>query len=340
MAAGILLLNLGTPDSPQTGAVRRYLREFLMDGRVIDLPLMVRAILVNGIIAPFRASRSAKAYRKVWTEQGSPLLVHSQQCQQKLQSHYGSKVKVVLGMRYGKPSIVSAVKQLAGCDHIIVLPLFPQYSSAATGSAMQRAMEELQKGWNIADITVINQFYDDVGFIGAYAKLIQQHKQADDFLLTSYHGLPERHLDKSDCRARCDRHAPCPVVGEKNAFCYRAQCYATSRALAQALQLNDDQYAVSFQSRLGKIPWIEPYTDEFIKTLRDKDIKNLCVVCPAFTADCLETIEEIGIELKEGWHALGGERFTLIPCLNADAQWVAALATMIDKRMAAYASTS
>lgn len=337
MTTGIFLVNLGTPDAAQTGAVRRYLREFLMDERVIDLPLVARMILVNGIIALFRARRSAKAYARVWTNKGSPLLVYSQQLRDKLANGLGEHYKVVLGMRYGNPSIANAAQQLNDCDKIIVIPLFPQYSSAATGSAMQRVMQVLQKGWNIADIIFINQFYNHPQFIDAYAQIISQYKKDDDFLLTSYHGLPERHVKKSGCHPQCDLKNVCPPMGRDNQFCYRAQCYATTRALAKFLELDQSQYAVSFQSRLGKIPWIQPYTDEFVKQLREQGIKNLCVVCPAFTADCLETIEEIGMELRGQWQELGGERFTLVPCLNASEVWVHALQVMIHEREAGYA---
>ena len=322
MTIGVLLINLGTPVAPTTPAVRCYLREFLMDERVIDLPALVRTILVRGIIIPFRARKSAHAYQSIWTDEGSPLLVNSERLKHKLADRLGHHYCVALGMRYGYPDIDLAVTQLAHCDKLIVIPLFPQYSSAATGSAVQKTMKTLSCHWNIPDITMINQFYNHAGFIQAYADVIARHRQPDDFLLMSYHGLPERHIEKSQCRAKCDRQSACPVMSQDNNFCYRAQCYETSRLLASALQLSADQYAVSFQSRLGKTPWIKPYTDLVLPELFQKGIRHLSVVCPAFVADCLETLEEVGIRLREQWQALGGQRFTLIPCLNDEDSWV------------------
>lgn len=331
MTTGILLINLGTPDAPTTPAVRRYLCEFLMDERVVDLPRIARTILVKGIIIPFRARNSAHAYQAIWTDQGSPLLLHSEALKAKLADRLSEQYCVALGMRYGAPAIELAVTQLAHCEKIIVIPLFPQYSSAATGSAMQRVMDVLSRYWNVPDITMINQFYNHAGFIHAYADIILTHKKPDDFLLMSYHGLPERHIQKSHCLAECHMQAACPRISEKNNFCYRAQCYETSRLLAQTLQLSADQYAVSFQSRLGKIPWIKPYTDLLLPELFQKGILNLSVVCPSFVADCSETLEEIGIRLRAQWQALGGQRFTLIPCLNDEGNWVNTLVVMIQQ---------
>lgn len=329
MTTGVLLINLGTPDAPAKKAVRSYLRQFLMDPRVIDLPKLVRAILVYGLIIPFRTKSSTHAYQSIWTAEGSPLLVYGEQLQARLAETLGEDFQVVLGMRYGNPSIPAAVARLKACKKIIVLPLFPQYASAANGSAIQCALEALKQSWNLPDIHVISQFYQDPGFIAAFSAQIAAHKQPDDFLLMSYHGLPERHLDKSQCQAACDRVSACPAVSKNNAFCYRAQCYATARLLADALQLSDKQYTVAFQSRLGKVPWIKPYTDEILSDLLTQGHKNLSVVCPAFVADCLETLEEIGMRLKAQWQSLGGERLTLVPCLNAEGAWVSALKTMV-----------
>lgn len=329
MKTGVLLINLGTPDQPTTAAVRRYLREFLMDGRVIDLPWLARAVLVNAIIVPFRASKSARAYRTIWTDQGSPLLVNSKGLQNKLAHRLGEGYAVVLAMRYGSPNIALAMSQLQDCTKIIVIPVFPQYASAANGSAIQACLNLISRQWNVPSIQLIHQFYNNPGFIKAYAEVIARHRQSDDFLLMSYHGLPERHIHKSHCKAACDLQSACPVVSDNNAFCYRAHCYETSRLLANALHLSHDQYAVSFQSRLGKTPWIKPYTDELLQKLIDKGVRHLSVVCPAFVSDCLETLEEVGIRLREQWLSLGGERFTLIPCLNDEAQWVDALAGMV-----------
>jgi protoporphyrin/coproporphyrin ferrochelatase len=332
MKTGVLLMNLGTPDAADVSSVRRYLREFLLDPRVIDLPPIVRQLLVYGAILPFRPFASAKAYKEIWQEDGSPLMIHAKALQDKLATVLGEAYQVALAMRYGNPSVDKALAELSHCDHVIMIPLFPQYSSAATGSAMEHFLKAIGRGWNIPKISVIDSFYNDPGYIKAYVDLLRPYVAGDDtFLLFSYHGLPERHLDKSACTVSCDRRESCPAMQRDNHFCYRAQCYETTRLLAQELALPKERYMSSFQSRLGKIPWIKPYTDEVFTQLRDKGITNLAVACPAFVADCLETLEEIGMQGKEQWLSLGGESFRLLPCLNANDQWVAALADMVQQ---------
>ena len=329
---GLLLLNLGTPDSTSLWDICRYLREFLMDPRVIDLPWIARAMIVYGIILPFRPRNTREAYQQIWTSEGSPLLTHSRMLRDKVAQALQTKYDVALGMRYGNPSIDKAAEQLAHCESITVLPLFPQYSSAATGSAIEKALKVLGKRASIPKVRVIDDFYDHPGFIQPSARLIQEQiTHPDTFLVLSYHGIPERHIDKTGCHVGCDKKAICPVVSEKNAKCYRAQCYASTRAIAQALSLEDGKYMTTFQSRLGKTPWIQPYTDIELDKLYEKGIRHLAVACPSFTADCLETLEEIGIRAKEQWLSLGGESFTLIPCVNSEADWVTGIAELISQ---------
>jgi protoporphyrin/coproporphyrin ferrochelatase len=328
---GVLLVNIGTPDDPSVRSVRRYLREFLSDPRMLDMPGFLRFMLLNGIILPFRARQSAKLYQAIWTKAGSPLQVYSNALSDKLTKALGPDYVVVQGMRYGDPGIKTALKKLDGVSKLIVLPLFPQYSSAATGSVIEAVLNEIKSGWNFPEIRVVNQFYDHPGFIAAYAGLIKTHHQAD-FTLFSYHGLPERHVEKSGCSQGCDKRKACPAISDANAFCYRAQCFETTRLLAKALNLKSSAYQTAFQSRLGRIPWIKPYTEDVLPNLIKQGVKQINVVCPAFTVDCLETLEEIGIRAKTRWRELGGESLTLIPCLNDDPNWVVAIRDMIIKQ--------
>jgi ferrochelatase len=329
---GILLVNLGTPEATDTPSVRRYLREFLSDPRVIDLPFLLRWLLLNGVILPFRPRRSSEAYQKIWTEQGSPLLVNSQALARDLAAKLGDAYQVALGMRYGHPSIPFAIEQLKDCHQIQVLPLFPQYSSAATGSAIEKVLMTIAKQENIPSISVIHDFYDHPAFISVYADLIRRAlgDKKPDVLLFSYHGLPERHVKKV-CRATCDMQHACPDISLSNASCYRAQCYKTSRLLAEALALSENDYHVAFQSRLGRTPWIQPYADHMLATLAKSGVKHIAIACPSFVADCLETLEEMGLRATEEWLALGGEQLTLIPCLNAEENWVEAVAGILAK---------
>lgn len=327
----ILLVNLGTPDDTKPSSIRRYLRQFLNDPRVIALPWFVRWPLVNLLIIPFRYRKTRYAYEQIWTANGSPLLFISEQLRDELSARLGEGYQVELGMRYGNPSIANAIRKFSSCDELYVLPLFPQYSSAATGSAVQEVLRVIQTEWNIPAIHVIRDFYDHPGFIDAFAAKISEasSNQVFDKILFSYHGLPEYHLTRSACQSSCDRNQACPVMSDKNAFCYRAQCFATTRALAKKLNLQDDQYAVSFQSRLGKTPWIRPYTDEILPTLIQQGVRSLAVVCPSFVADCLETLEEINMRARDQWLSLGGTSFVMIPCVNHSTEWVNALAQMI-----------
>lgn len=328
MRSGLLLINLGTPNSADTAAVRSYLRQFLIEKRVIDLPAVLRFLLVYGLILPFRSRKSALAYQKIWTKEGSPLLVESLHLVQELQAELGDNYKVALGMRYGNPSIADALKTLAQCNSITVLPLYPQYSSAATGSSIEQLMRALLPKAVIPSLRIISDFYQHPAYINAQAQLIQQHLMADDYLIFSYHGIPERQILASGCDSVCN--GVCPMVKEQNPFCYKAQCHQTSTLLAQELKKDKLQYSTAFQSRLGKTPWIKPYTDELLVELAGKGIKNIAVACPSFVTDCLETLEEIGIRAQQQWKNLGGERFTLVPSMNADLSWVKALVQIVE----------
>ena len=328
---GVLLINLGTPDTPDPKSVYRYLTEFLNDTRVIDLPAPLRWILTNLIIIPFRYKKTAKAYQKIWTESGSPLLDNSNKLSQALAAQLGNEYKVALGMRYGKPNIKSALEKLKSCEEIIIIPLFPQYSSAATGSAIDKTLNLIAKQWNIPAISTIRDFYNHPGFITAYSDIIKINLKPDYHLLLSYHGLPERHITKSDCQAQCDHQDKCPAITANNSYCYRAQCYQTSELIAKQLSLTPEQYTVAFQSRLGRTPWIKPYTDLILPELRKKGIKNLAIVCPSFVADCLETLEEVNIRTRAQWMSLGGNEFIFIPCLNDSPIWIKQLAAAIKK---------
>ena len=326
-----LLVNLGTPHDPSVGSVRRYLREFLMDSRVIDLPTWLRCLLVYGAILPFRPFKSAKAYQKIWTSQGSPLAWHTKALTKAVGNALGDDYCVVSAMRYGKPSITKAVATLANCQQVVVLPLFPQYSSAATGSAIAAVLAAYEKKGCIPKLTIINQFYDDAGFIQAHADQLAPYLKEDKaFLLFSYHGLPQRHIDKGNCQAHCDRQSACPAIAQHNQTCYRAQCYQTSRRIAQQLKIDENRYTTSFQSRLGRLPWITPYTDDKLLALANQGVQHLVIACPSFVADCLETLEEIGMAARDRWQALGGKSFTLVPCLNTQPAWVNAILKIID----------
>ena len=324
MKTGVLLINLGTPDSPTTKDVRIYLREFLSDPYVIDIHPLARSLLLNLIILPTRPKKSALAYQNIWTAQGSPLLINSEILASNAQQLLLDDYQVALGMRYGQPSIKQAIEQLKTCQRLIILPLFPQYSLAATETALVRAQTLAAETWSSENIKIIKDFYRFPSFITAQAGLIYKYlgtRQIEQIIF-SYHGLPERQVKKI-CRAtHCNMSAACPEISIDNQNCYRAQCFATSRALAEQLNLKRTQYITTFQSRLGRTPWIKPYTDRALEKLAKQGVKNIAIACPSFVVDCLETLEEIGIRAREQWHELGGENLYLIPCLNTNAVWL------------------
>lgn len=331
---GLLLINLGTPDSTAVRDVRRYLREFLSDPRVIDIPALPRWLILNLFILPRRPRQSAEAYAKIWSPQGSPLLVYSQELAAKVQARLGNTVQVELAMRYGNPSLTSALDRLqqAGVDRIVAMPLYPQYSSAATGSSVEALFRAAGERWDTPFIHIVPPFFDHHAFIEAFAQAVRPTIEAADpqRVIFSYHGLPERHCRKSDssgshCLAKADC---CERLERVNRNCYRAQCVATTRSLGDALGIPPEQRVLCFQSRLGKDPWIRPYTDQLLNELPAQGVQRAVVLTPAFVADCLETLEEIGMRGAEAWSAAGGNSLTLAPCPNSSDAWADAVITI------------
>jgi len=332
---GLLLLQLGTPDDPSPAAVRRYLREFLSDPMVLDINPIGRWALLNLIILPTRPAKSAAAYQKIWTDEGSPLRIHGEALVDALSTRLGDDYEVAIGMRYGSGSIAEALDKLdsAGVDEIVVLPLYPQYAMSSTGTALAKLYEVAAERSIVPPLQVIPDFYAHPGYLDTVGDMMkaQQANFNPDHVLFSYHGLPERHVIKSD---RSGQHCLatdncCDSIIPANRSCYRAQCYATTRGLVERLQLQPESYSQGFQSRLGRTPWIKPYTDEVIPTLLERGVKRLMVACPSFVADCLETLEEIGLEAKHDFIEAGGEDFALVPCLNSDPAWADVVADMI-----------
>lgn len=332
---GVLLINLGSPDGPDTASVRRYLREFLTDARVIDTPVIPRYLLVYGIISIFRSPKSAHAYQKIWTPKGSPLVQAGYDLARRVGDILGPDYHVRSAMRYGKPSIETEMKALldSGVEKIHAFPLYPQYASASTASSVDEVMRVLQKEVAWPELKVIGDFYDHPGFIKSFAAVAKKHLESfdADHILYSYHGLPEHQMRSADrsgqhCLATQDC---CFQISAVNRLCYRAQCFATTRALQEAMGRNGEDSSLSFQSRLGRATWIQPYTDEELPILIKRGVKRLAVMCPAFVADCLETLEEIEIRAAEDWKALGGEALTLIPSLNSEEIWCLTVADMV-----------
>ncbi len=333
---GVLLINLGTPDEPKVGAVRRYLFEFLNDPRVIDLPWLLRKFLVNLIIVPFRAGGSTKIYKQLWTEKGSPLLIYGEEVREKLQNQLGENYGVHLAMRYQNPSMekVMGEMRLLNYKKIIIIPMFPHYASASSGSAMEKAMRILSKWWVIPEISMISQFWDHPAFINAFVERAKQYKLGDyDHFLFSYHGLPERHVDKvHDEGVSCADHNCENEITEDNKFCYKATCFATTRLLVEQLNIPREKYTVAFQSRLDN-KWLEPFSDKVVEERAKLGDKNILAFSPAFVADCLETTVEIGIEYQEIFEEHGGEKVQLVESLNAHPIWIDGLEQMVRERV-------
>ena len=333
---GVLLIQLGTPDSPSVPHVRKYLREFLNDARVIDIPWIARKLLVNLIIVPFRAPKSAKVYQKLWTEKGSPLLFYSESLAQKLQKILGDSYEVELAMRYQSPSMDEVLERMRQKNYnkLLILPLFPHYASATSGSAADKAMKIIKKWWVIPEVKMITQFWDDEGYLNAFTERGRQYKIAEyDHVIFSYHGLPVRQVDKVYVDGKpCDDHNCENEITEENKYCYKAQCYATTRALAERLNIPTEKYTVSFQSRLDK-NWLTPFTDKVVIEQAEKGTKKLLVFSPAFVADCLETVIEIGDEYQLLFKEHGGEKVQLVESLNDNDTWVAAVKDLIVKNL-------
>ena len=332
---GILLVNLGTPDSTSVPDVRKYLREFLSDKRVIDIPAVPRWMLVNLIIAPFRAPKSAAEYRKLFTERGSPLKYYTDDITKLLQKSLGEDYVVEFAMRYQSPSIESGLETLRKkkVRKIHVLPLFPQYASATTGSVIDKVME-ITKEWQvIPEIVFTSQFLEEELFIDTFVKKgsewIDQHDY--DHYVFSYHGLPERQIKKASVNNYCKLGNCCQSFNDNNRFCYRAQCFHTTRLIAEKLKISPENYTVCFQSRLGNDPWVKPYTEEVLKQLAQEGKKKVLAFSPAFVSDCLETTIEVGETYHEQFIELGGERWDLVESLNDDPMWVECLAGIVRK---------
>lgn len=328
----VLLLNLGTPDSPQRSDVRSYLTQFLNDPRVIDIPWLLRKVLVNLIIVPFRSGNSSKLYKAIWKEDGSPLLTHSQKLADKLQTSLGSGYKVELAMRYKNPSMESVLERMRqeGYHKIVVFPLYPQYASSSTGTALQLFMEIVSKWWVIPEIKIISQYYDNQNYINCIVNRAKQYNFNDyDHVIFSYHGLPERQVDKvyNDGYLCKDHHCETELT-EANYYCYKAACYQTTKDVVEKLKLPSDKYTISFQSRLDD-KWLKPYSDKVVEELAKKGAKNILVFSPAFTADCLETLYEIGVEYQEIFHSHGGNKVQLVESLNSGDDWVETIKQLV-----------
>jgi ferrochelatase len=328
---GVLLINLGTPDSPSVGHVRSYLSQFLNDPRVIDIPWLLRKMLVNLIIVPFRAPKSAKIYQKLWTENGSPLLYYSERAKDLLQQQLGETYEVHLAMRYKNPSIahVLEVMRKKNYERIIVVTMFPQYASASTGSALEEVMRIVSKWWVIPELKFVSQYFDHPAYIEAFAERGRKYNINEyDHVLFSYHGLPERQVDKVYDDGLCSDHNCEHEMTEENRYCYKATCYATTRLLAAALNIPQEKYTVCFQSRLDQ-KWLKPFSDEVVRQCGDKGMKKILVFSPAFTADCLETIIEIGDEYQEIFTEHGGEKVQLVESLNDHPLWIKCLKDLV-----------
>ncbi len=332
---GVLLVNLGTPNSPNVGDVRPYLSEFLNDARVIDIPWLLRKMLVNLIIVPFRSFSSSKIYKEVWDERGSPLLYHSEDVRDLLQEKMPENVDVHLAMRYQNPSMDKVLEKmrLKNYDKIIILPLYPHYASSTTGSTLEKAMKIMSKWYVIPEVTMLNQYYENEGFINTILAQAQQFDlNAYDHIIFSYHGLPVRQVDKVyDDGLPCSDHSCETEINDANKFCYKATCFATTRILAEKLGLSEDQYTVGFQSRLDK-NWLEPFSDKLVIEQAKKGAKKLLFFSPAFTADCLETTVEIGDEYLELFEEHGGEKLDLVPSLNSHPLWIETLEKLVKDR--------
>ena len=339
LKTAVLLINLGTPDSSSVKDVRKYLFEFLNDPRVIDIPAIARSILVNLIIVPFRAPKSAKIYQELWINnglpdgrKGSPIIYYGKSVQEKLQKSLGDKFDVYLAMRYKNPPIDDVLSDIYknNYEKIIVVPLFPQYASATTGSVIDKVMKIMSKWWVISEIKFISQYYDNPGFINTIVERAKKYKIEEyDHVLFSYHGLPVRQVDKVyKDGTLCEKHNCETEINETNKYCYKATCYATTRLIAKKLNLPKEKYTVCFQSRFDK-KWLEPFADKMIIEQAKNGAKKLLVFSPAFVADCLETLIEIGVEYQKLFEEYGGEKVQLVESLNDHPMWIETLKEIV-----------
>ena len=330
---GVLLMNLGSPDSTEVKDVKKYLNQFLMDGRVIDKPYLLRALLVKGIIVPFRAPKSAEAYKTIWTDDGSPLIVLSKQLRDAVQQQV--EMPVEMTMRYGDPSPEVAFERLLQrmpeMEEVVAVPVYPHYAMSSFETAVEYVKETHRKKKYAFTLGFIKPYFKEPEYIDALADNMRPYLQQEyDHILFSYHGIPARHIIKSDITGKHCLQSPdcCSTPSPAHAYCYRHQCFTTTKLVIEKLSVPKDKYSISFQSRLGK-GWLEPFTDIRLEEMPKEGIKKLLIVCPAFVSDCLETLEEIEIRGKESFMKAGGESCTMIPCLNAHPLWVRALSRWV-----------
>ena len=332
---GVLLVNVGSPDSPAVKDIKRYLREFLMDERIIDLPYLLRYTLVNGIILNTRPPKTSKAYQKIWWNEGSPLIVITKRLTEKIQQQVS--VPVVMAMRYGNPNIASGLQQLydQGVDEVLLMPLYPQYAMATTQTIEVFAQQLVKKQFPKMKLIKFPAFFHRSEYIEALAEVTRKYLENNpcDHLLFSYHGVPERHLRKTSPTPAhkniVENTSCCNPYSEEGKYCYRSHCFETTRLLAEKLELKENTYSQSFQSRLGNDKWITPFTADKIVQLAQQGVKKLAVITPAFVTDCVETLEEIEMAGGKTFRENGGEEFKMVPCLNDSDLWVQALVTWI-----------
>jgi ferrochelatase len=334
---GLLLLNLGSPDSYQVSDVKKYLREFLMDERVIDAPYLIRMMIVEGFVLPFRPKKSAHSYASVWTKEGPPLKVFTEVFKKELEKQI--EMPVAVAMRYGNPTPSAALKELeiktGGLREVYIAPMYPHYAMSSYETALVHVQKEMGENWPSLKVKVLKPFYNEKDYINSLVAIIKPYVEKEfDHILFSYHGLPVRHLKKSDTTGSHCYHCIncCDIPSPAWDTCYKHQVTETSHLVANQLGINKSKYSISFQSRLGKDEWIKPFTVERLQNLPSEGVKKLLIVCPAFVADCLETVEEIGMAGKQTFLEAGGESFIMIPCLNASSDWIKTFASYCNGR--------
>ncbi len=331
---GVLFINLGSPDSPDIADIRKYLKEFLSDKRVMTMPAILRWMIVNLFIAPFRPAAIQKNYQSIWNEEGFPLIVHGKELTAAVSRLLGEEYLIELAMRYGKPTLHKSLEHLrhSSLEKLLIFPLFPQYASATTGSIVEKTMDIIKSWTVIPELKIISSFYQHSAFIHAWISQAKPFLESKpDHILFSFHGLPESHIAAADVSGRhCLQDVNCCQTDSKyHSGCYRAQCFKTASSLTKKLGLSESQVSISFQSRLGKAKWLEPLTIHHVKQLAGRGIKNLLVFCPSFVADCLETTYEIQDEVKSEFLASGGENLSLVPSLNSSQSWIEGLVAMV-----------